>query len=169
MVPKFTWSTELLPGFTGFYWILLNSTVFNWVFIEFEWVLLGFTGFYWVLLRCFTWSTEFFFSSSGRPHQWVPLIQRQSTRIETTSYWVLRMNRSFFWDWLGLPWNKPKKKLARLTWFHELFTILCSGRTCQRHLDLDHLLFDWPPTRIANRSKLTVIVKSNKINHNETS
>ncbi len=46
-------STSALPGFTGFYRVLLGFTGFYWVLLGFTGlcqVLLGFTGFYWVLM-----------------------------------------------------------------------------------------------------------------------
>ena len=48
---------RILPGFTGFHWVLLSYDEFNWIY----WVLPGFTGFYWILpsfsriLMGFTW------------------------------------------------------------------------------------------------------------------
>ena len=53
-------SYRVLLGFTGSYWVLLDSTGFKevslgftrlrWVFIKFYWVLLDLTGFCWILL-----------------------------------------------------------------------------------------------------------------------
>ena len=49
----FTGLSRVLPGFTGFYLVLLGFTGFYWVVTGFSWVLPSFTGFFWVLLGCY--------------------------------------------------------------------------------------------------------------------